>query len=737
MKLTIDFETRSAVDLKKAGPWRYANDPSTQIICLSVKQDELPSRIWYPGWVVEKLHEPPGIHNQELQELLSRADIIEAHNMEFERAVWYYKMTEIGFQDLPLVKLRCSAAKTAYIALPRDLAKACQAVRVPVQKDAEGRKLMLKMCKPRHPRKDEKEQLAKIGCTYMGDNQFMTSENKPFYLWHDTPEELHRLMEYCRTDTDAEHALSAAVPELPEIEQQIWFMDQEINRRGVYVDMDNIPSIIDALQRHEVALTQEVKKLTKRDQNPIKSIKGGPTLKNWLWEKGHPVEDTTKQTISELADNTHLDPTVRRIIQIRQAIGKASVGKYKAMVARYNHGRCQGLFKYSGAGTHRWSGVAIQPQNFVRDSYKENDLEAVFEAFRYGDLGFIQTTWDDPFIAASKCLRGSIKAEKGKRFICADYSSIEDRGNAWCADEEETLRQYESGLDLYKVTAAATFGCSYEDIGDSSDERQIGKVQRLALGYQGGIGAFFSMAKNYGIKLADLVPLIAPTADWDNEVYHYWGAWRLASAYLTQKPDTMTMDEAICCDILKQRYRVSSAMIAASWKGYQDAAMLAVENPGSVIAYGKVSYKVWWDARGNHYLTCLLPSGRILYYAQPRIKYTQSELFVDKNGDPIESKGLRCMNAAQGKWWERFLYGGLLCENIVQAISRDILAEAMLRLEAAGYPVYLHVHDEALTELPYGHGSLTEFENIMAIVPAWAPGFPMKVKSWEGERFRK
>lgn len=742
MKLTIDFETRSKIDLKTAGPWKYAADPSTDIICLSVKVDDSPSKTWLPRWVAERLptslvQEFFGargeklVVDRELKDLVSKAEKIEAHNAEFERSIWRHIMHKrYGFPDLDLNKCHCSAAAAAYMNLPRKLEKVCEVLNLPVQKDDAGHRLMLKMCKPRNPTKKEKA----------ADPQWA---NKTF--WHEKPEDIIRLIQYCNQDTEAEYGVSNVVLPLSPAERQIWLLDQRINQRGVYVDLENVNAITGTLAKHEISLLERFSSLT---GGRVKSPRQVAELRTWMASKGVLADDLQKGTVDGLLKNKIPDD-VREALRIRQALGKASTSKFSAMQNRAQEDqRCRALFMYSGAGTHRFTAKAIQPQNMVRDSYSDRKLEDAYEAFRQGDIEWLKLAFDDPFPAASRCLRGSVMAAPGKRFVCADYSSIEGRGNAWQAGDEEKMNQFraednKTGPKIYNLAAASIFGLDPYKITKDMKEYLVGKVEELARGYQGGIGAGASMAKNYNLDLEILPPLVLPLST-PEELNGPYGARSLAEKYLKKNPGAMSMNAAIACDILKRKWRAKNMPIVRSWKQLETAAKMAVTNPGEIFTFRKASYKTWVDPNKNRYLICQLPSGRVLFYFNPQVRmvkdtFLEDDIAIEEPGQVKYKEVITCnvVDSVTKQWLRRPLYGGLLCENNIQSFCRDLLVEAMLRVEQAGYFVVMHVHDEILSEVDKGFGSLAEFIKIMEIVPAWATNMPIKAAGWEGQRFRK
>lgn len=740
MKLTIDFETRSTVDLGKAGPWKYAQSVFTDVMCLAVKVDDEAPLLWIPDWVNKHAYGGQGslassekfLTDSELTQLIVLADVIEAHNLEFERAIWRHIMHDrYGFKDLDLYKCDCTAARAAVMALPRKLEKACKVLKVSAEKDMEGHKLMMKMCKPRAPRKAEKKEL------FDSDPLVVEIDKKIFFhpesdsyvhFWHEKPEDFIRLFEYCKGDVEAEYGLARVVRPLSKTERNVWILDQQINERGITIDLGNVEAIIQTLKRHETTLLNKMKQLT---NNAVGSPKQVAKLKDWLSENGVKAENLQKGTVEELMKGK-LPPVVRKVLGIRQALAKASTAKFQAMINRASDdGRARSLFMYHGAGTGRWTAKAIQPQNMPRDCYKGKILEDVYEAFQDGDIEYIKLFFDDPFHAAGKCIRGALTAAPGHKLMAADYSSIEARGNAWQAGQESVLEAFRNGIDLYKVAAAGTFNIKYGEVGDDSHERLLGKVQILALGYQGGIGAFASMAVVYGIDLETLPAIVLPYAT-DEELKGPYGAIALSKAYLKKNPGSMSLRAAVACDVLKRKWRADNPSICNSWKKLEEAAFEAVTHPGRVFRFRRTSYRTWKDNNGNNYLICQLPSGRVLFYFDPQVRMVKMSWGENKN-----TVTCRTVDSTTKQWLRRPLYGGLLCENNVQAFCRDPMAEAQLRVESEGYPVVLHVHDEIVTEVREDFGNLKEFERIMSIVPQWAAGFPIKAKGWEGKRFRK
>jgi DNA polymerase len=714
-RLTLDFETRSTIELTAAGPWKYAAHETTQVIVLSVLPEGGEPLSWIPPWVQKIVGDGDWLKDSELVWQLKNADKYEAHNMEFERAMWEHVMVrKYGFPPLDLDRCSCTAARAAVQALPRRLEDVCNVLGTLERKDSAGHALMIKMCKPRQPRKAEKA----------ADPDW---EDKLY--WRESREDMLRLIEYCEQDCRAEDELSEILNPLMPFERTLWLHDQVVNHRGLFIDIPAVKDVVKTLAAHENRLLKEIMELTDYVVDSPRQIAASI---DWMSSKGVHLLNMQKNTIQDTLDNNSLPPEVRRFLEIRQELGRSSTSKFTAMLDRAQEDqRARSTIMHHGANTGRPTGKSIQPLNMPRESYLENNpkksLAVAREVFATGDPGLVELLLGQPFASASMCLRGSISAAPGNDLIAADYSSIEARGNAWAAGEEPILEAFRADIDVYRITAADTFGISPDEVDD--ERRTIGKVEDLALGYGGGIGSLVSMSSNYNLDLETLPPIIKPLIR-PEDMEGKWSAINLAKRFFENNPeagDKVSYEAAIACDIIKRRWRENRPMTVKSWRGYEQAAKSAVLYPGQEYHYRYISYVVWQDTRGNSYLLCRLPSGRILYYFDPKL-----------HGDDLKST-LSCMSvdSETKRWVRRPLYGGLLCENNVQALCRCLHTEAMIRLEQRGYPVVLHVYDEIVAEVREGTGSLEEFTSVMTELPHWAQGFPVKAVGWRGKHFRK
>ncbi len=669
-KLTIDFETRSTAPIKTVGAAAYAQDPTTEVICLALKWEGEDPVIWYSPCFREMMlpelitsFDKALVTGVTVCSMMAEADIIEAHNAQFEYFIWKYVMCRYGFEMFDARKLRCSAAKACTYGFPRDLASACACAGVAQQKDKEGSRLMLKLCKPRRPLKADK----------LRDPDWETR-----LYWHENPMEYVRLGEYCLQDVRAEESLSKALPDLTAFEQRVWYLDLLINDRGIGVDTETVDTVLEVLDNHSDDMRAEFSRMTGLESPTQRDA----TLKH-LIALGVQMEGLTKNDVEEALATTE-NETAKRILEIRKSLSKSSTAKYAAFKnAAGTDGRIRGCFMYYGAGTGRWAGRIVQPQNFPRGGLSESEIQTAIELFRTRDA-FMVNQFFDVTEAASSILRAMIVPKAGHDFICADFSAIEGRVLAWIAGEETALDVYRRGDDPYKVAASAIYHVPYNEV--TKAQRQIGKVAELALGYNGGTGAFAAMAAGYGVSVPDA--------------------------------------EA---KVIIKKWRESRPMTVRLWAELEKACTAAVLNPGVCYSYRAVKFIV----RGGM-LAVKLPSGRCLWYANPRIEPRQK-----KWGEVQDSLCYDGVNSTTRKWGTMELYGGLLAENITQATSRDLLVNGMMNAESEGYPVVLHVHDEAMSEVPGGFGSVEEFEKLLCKNPEWADGLPLKAEGWRGNRYKK
>lgn len=486
---------------------------------------------------------------------------------------------------------------------------------------------------------------------------------------------------YCKEDVEVERAVRKKLEEFPakNREWQLWALDQKINDAGVKIDKVLVHNAIECYEAYENEKMKEAAALTGL-QNP----NSGAQLKCWLEARGTKIESLSKEKVKELI-GTVKDSTVKRVLELRRELSKTSVRKYEAMKrAICEDERVRGLMKFYGANrTGRWSGKLVQTQNLPR-----NDMKNLCEArqlLKSGDYEMLEPLFFSVPEVLSQLIRTAFIPSTNSRFIVSDFSAIEARVIAWLAGEKWVIDTFKSSGKLYEMTASKMFGVPIEKIVTGNPEyalRQKGKVATLACGYQGGAAALVAMgALKFGLKEEELPGIVS--------------AWRK-----------------------------SNPNIVSLWRKIENAAIKAVGEKKVV----KMQYGLGFFVSGG-FLFIKLPSGRKLAYVRPRI-----EKDIRFNKSKLTYEGIE----KNSKTWGRIsTYGGKLTENIVQAIARDSLAEAMLRLNKAGYKIVFHVHDEVILDVPKGFGSLKEVNEIMGEAAWWAPGLPLKAAGFEAEYYKK
>jgi DNA polymerase len=684
--ITMDFETRSAADLGDVGSWRYAEHPTTSAMCLAYHLPGEPKdldhvRLWHmahPDAGIEESPPPDDLfHAIEVEGYL-----VEAHNAWFERGIWTHVMTKRhGWPAIQHEQWRCSAAKASALALPRALENLVKILRLPVEKDMVGNKLMKKLSKPKKLLKRERLALEKQGI-----------DPASRIWWHELPEDLERNWLYCRRDVLAELFASEAMPDLSLRETEVYLLDQRINERGVHVDRDAVTAALSFVERVCGSMIAELAEMTRGEDAPAGLA---PTQRakmlGWLNGPGglpH-IADTQGATVDAWLLRNDLLPEGRRALEIMRAVNRTSTAKYYALRDyRCEDGSAHGMLLYHGASTGRWAGSGPQPHNFPRGDIK--DMEKVWKdillAYREEAWDWLEFLYGDVMELLSHAARGAITADPGHELVVADFSAIEARVVLWLAGEERALDVFRRGECIYCDMATDIYKRPVNKK-DHPTERQMGKQAILGLGFQMGAPKFVDTVAKYGIMIE---------LDFAKQV---------VDAYRKKYPGVKSM-----------------------WWDQEAAAIQATKSPGRVIRCGKIQ----WRVKGR-FLQCRLPSGRLLSYCDPVV--------ISKTtpwGAQADCLTFMSVHPKTKQWWRGDTYGGTLVENIVQATARDLMAEAMLRAEATGlYECLLTVHDEIVAQVPAGQGSVKEFEALMCELPSWAEGCPINAEGWRGVRYRK
>lgn len=705
--LHLDVESRSTVELPSRGSYVYWENPVTEVTIACYAANDNDVGVWRRGEPVPDVIRQAANDNWPLF----------GHNANFERLALRHDLTpRCGWPEFKLENFRCTAAMAAAMALPRSLDGASRALGLDVQKDEEGRRLMLRMCKPRRVLPDGT------------------------IIWWDDEERMRRLIAYCKNDVIVERELTKRLRPLIPSEQAIWLLDAQINDRGVAIDVENVQAaralVGDALDE----LNTELAALTK---HKVTEVTQTALLTGWLADRGVDLtvvdKKATKKAVEELqaelsaqaepepkelpivtrlsidkatlrraAADESLDKTTKRVIEIRQAGARSSTAKLTSMLDRVcDDGRVRENLLYCAASTGRWGGKGVQLQNLFRPTIPWQAIKGLFEVMRSRELEWLKLFARDKqgkpvelLEAIASCLRSFVVAEAGCELTFGDYSNIEGRVLAWLAGAESKLdafRAFDAGLgpDLYLLAAAAIYGVPVSTLNSDSPERLVGKVGELALGFQGGLVAFQSMAALYDVIVPD--------------------------------------DQA---DAIKRGWRSApmNVPITQFWRDLEDAAFAAVLNPeqpywaGEHIAFLCRKGVLWMQLPavgddGEH---------RRLAYVSPGIK-----LAMMPWGEEREVVHFMGVNPVTKQWSQQKLYGGLLAENATQATARDVMAAAMRRMAALGWPIVLTIHDEIMVEATIGLISTDDFRAEMVRPEPWMAGLPVTCDIKQGLRFRK
>ena len=512
MRVVIDLETTSTVDLRKTGAQAYAEHPSTRATVMCFAQDD--GRVFTWKWDCTHTHR----WATQFQWFLNRNAIFVAHNFAFEFSVWHHKLVPLGFPPIPLSQWSCTMARALVAGYPASLEAAARAARLPIQKDASAHGLMLRMARPR------------------------TTE--PLTWWHETsPEHFQRLCDYCVQDVEAERALDKAVPELSPRERAIFEVDHVINQQGLHVDLD----LVDKLHAHaEAAKVLATKALIRATNGQVRTASQVAKIRAWLAGVGVDLPDLRRATVQQTLDQrTDIVGPARTVLQARLDTSRSSTAKLEAIrSARSEDGRVKGTFQYYGAmRTGRTAGRRLQPQNLFRGSIK--DVNAALTVIKSGcataDLGVLFE--DSPMGVVASCLRSCITAPPGFKLAVCDFSQIEARALAWLAGETHALACFARGDDIYTETARG--------IGSSS--RQLGKVLVLACGYGMGIARFQQTAATFGMDLTydEADHAVRSWRELNRSIVDYW--WNCNRAIMRVARSVPGTEVAVGRVVFKQR----------------------------------------------------------------------------------------------------------------------------------------------------------------------------------------
>lgn len=656
MKCHLDLETVSIKDLKKTGLYPYADPEATRILCMAYAFGDEPVKIWIEG---EEFPEDLAFH-------IAQGGEIWAHNAAFEFVIWNKVGQYLyGWPKLRIEQVHCNMAMAYAMALPASLENLAMALGLETQKDMQGSRVMMQLCRPRK-----------------------VNDDGSVLWWEkgDHPEKYETLYRYCMKDVEVERASGKKMLPLSPSERKVWLLDQKINARGIQIDTKSVKAAIKVIEIEKKRLDSAMRKATNQ---AVASSSAAGQLTMWLQEQGFESDGVGKDKVKSLLGK-ELPKQVKLALEIRQEAAKSSTAKLASMLLKANaDGRVRGTAQYHGAATGRWAGRGIQVQNFPRPNISQAEIEACIEYLNGKvDVAYIDMIYGPPMSIISDCLRGMITAKDGHDLMAVDFSAIEARVLAWLAGEEKILEVFRGHGKIYEAAASDIFKVPLDKV--TKAQRFIGKVAVLALGYQGGKGAFLSMAAVYGVEV--------------------------------------TPEKA---EEIKLAWRAANTKIVKFWYALEEAAINAVRYPGQIFTAGAPGREIKYKVNGS-FLVCRLPSGRNIFYPFPKIEMNLLPWGAEKEG--LTYMGEDSMTR---KWSKQKLYGGLLAENCTQAVSRCLLAESLIRAEDKGYNITFHVHDELVAEIPKSFGTVEAFENLVTQLPTWASGLPIAAEGWRNFRYQK
>lgn len=687
-RLYLDTETRSPVDLSKVGAYAYAEQAELLLI----------------GWAMGK--DPVQVHDctraDAMPDALAKAlsdprCLIYAHNSTFDRLV----LKANGY-DVPAERWIDTAMVARAHSLPASLAQLGAhffGQHSDKTKESQGKALLRLFCTP--------------------------TRNGGYNNASTHPEQWSQFIAYCAQDVTALREIVKRLPSfnLTYIERYLWVLDQRINDRGFAVDTALVDSALSAIEAEQLRLDTEIAELT---DGAIRSTRQTGALAGFLdLQLGVNLGDLQKSTVEEALQRLHqqgrLSGKVRAILENRSQSSKSSTSKYKALKNGVNRdGRMRGTLLYCGAQrTGRWAGRLFQPQNLPRPSMQAEQIEAGIDALKAGTA---PARFANIMQLTSDALRGTIVAPEGKKLVVADLSNIEGRVLAWLSGEQWKLKAFDdydkgTGHDLYKLAYASSFGVPPESV--TKEQRQIGKVQELALGYEGGVGAFLQFAKAYGMDLEAMADLAWPTLP-SNLLISASANYHRQLATNADRFAGLSQSAFVVCDVFKTLWRNAHPATVKLWRQLSDAFQQAVGRDASVTVGEHLTVI---GSKGHVYIR--LPSGRSLAYYDAR---------VIENGQ-LQFYGV---NSTTKQWGRINTYSGKLAENVTQAVARDVLGFGALMAEASGYEVVLSVHDELITETPDSSDfSAEQLAALMCVAPEWAKGLPLSASGFSAKRYRK
>lgn len=658
LELGIDIETFSSVDIKN-GAYAYSEAPDFEILLIAYKfSDEDKVKL------IDLTDDPEELENLRFWDALTDPEVVKtAYNANFERTC----LARYTGEAMPPEQWRCTMVLAVQLGLPRSLAAVGPALGLTEeeQKKKTGAALIQYFCKPCKPTRTNGQR----------------TKNTRLHA----PEKWELFKEYNIQDVVTEQTILKRLRDFrpDQSEQDLWTLDQEINDRGVLLDIPMASSIVEFDTERSADLLAEAQQITGLS-NPNSLAQ----LKPWLADNGLATDTLRKDDVAAMLADPSLHANVRRVLEIRQTLSKTSVKKYQTMLdIAGEDDRARGIMQFYGGHTGRWAGRSLQPQNLARNTMPDDELDVAREFVKMGDFESLEMIFGEPAPIFSQLVRTAFIPSPGNRFIVSDFSAIEARVIAWIAGEEWRLEVFRNDGDIYCESASHIYHVPVVKHGINGELRQRGKVAELALGYGGAVGAMKKMDTSGSVPEDEMQGIVT-------------------------------------------QWRAESPKIVRMWRDCQDAAVSVIRGnqPKRVLRslQGTEFYVKLVD--GTPVLFIHLPSGRPIAYWDPKVMDTEM-------GPRIT---YMTQNQTTRKWERCETYGGKLTENIVQSVARDCLAEKMKLLESMGYPIVFHVHDELILDVPREDKEAAALvDRIMGEPIDWAPGLPLKGGTYECDFYRK
>lgn len=701
MRIHLDFETYSEIDLLKLGSWVYTRHLSTEVLCMGYSIGDGDVEVLTGDDIPVALRDfsvMPGVR-------------LHAFNAMFEllNCINVLDVKELGDPEL----WDCAMAAACAASWPHALGFITHKMPIPEEykKDPAGEQLIKDLSMPQKRGKGANAELV---------------HPRSFWSPDEYEEKLEAFCNYCAQDVVAERdGVYHRVRPLPEQERRVWINDQRINLRGMKCDVKYTAKAYRMFQEVQKRGFDHVRKITESSDNPIQNPNSPKQIHAYLQGEGVELPNLQAPTVTQAVKYWNMSDTTREVLQTLSDVKTTMPQKYLAMLARADRKdhRIHDMVFYHGASTGRSASKGVNLMNLPRPIFK--DSQTAVDLIESGDPEMIRLLAGNPIDTICSGIRPALIPEEGYRFVDCDYSSIEARVLRWLANDEDTLQKVRDADDrgdssfFYKVAAEGVFGVPAARVEKGTTEYQGGKAAELACGYQGGAAALASMAGTLNIDLSVPAEFSWATADPDALNYIAW--WKEKIGPLNPLEEYHTY--------IVFMWRKANAACKEMWNDFEDCAISSIENPGMTFEVNdKIAFKSG-DWKGIRHMWMQLPSGRLLSYPLPSIGQGNF-------GKPqIEFHGI---DTKTRQWGVVSTYGGKLVENATQATARDIMVEGALRLQGTVYErIVLTVYDQVVSEVELGKGSAAEMSQIMCELPTWAEGLPLAADGEEIMRFWK